>query len=85
MRRRGDGLRCCLRAGVWRCAGWVAAGGGLMVLTDSCETGATIAGVMEVGAGSEGVKPQPLHPTINGGESSPLFVGVVIRRSPLHR
>ena len=31
------------------CAGWIAAGGELMALTDSCGTGAAIAGVGAVG------------------------------------
>ena len=35
--------------GVWWCAGWIAVGGGVMALNDSCGTGAAIAGVEGVG------------------------------------
>jgi hypothetical protein len=49
----GGGWFVGVRAGVWRCAGWIAAGavGWVIVLNDSCETGAAITGMKGVRAG----------------------------------
>ena len=41
----GDDLQGCGGRGVWRCAGWIAAGDvGEMALNASCETGAGLRG-----------------------------------------
>ena len=63
----GGGFWGCGRAGVWWCDSWIAAGGGAMALTDSCEAGAAIAGVVGITGcdGQKGMTPRPRHLAMN--------------------